>query len=317
LDWIGDATFVVGRWDGTISIFRIPKSGEFGPIVVQAMAGPSGHGIEMIITIDDRMIVSSDGSDRLAVWKRKSNTENFAPAESLAYDAQAGSANSATLLEVNGQLYLVTGHENGYILIWRQTSTKEFELANTVDVHSANPIPSPFILRNVRGLVVWRGDHVIAGSEDGDIVGLRVPDGREVFRVRYNQTAQRGINSLSLLGDWLLLANCSVGQTDKNIWLYDLSTGQPVLRDSKNLVLDTQRAQVFNFDAILFDVGGEFGFFSSTEEGLLWQGRIDDHQLAVTGVTKIAAEGGAILRWASGNSLLAAVAYQIWLFKMK
>jgi hypothetical protein len=76
----------------------------------------------------------------------------------------------------------------------------------------------------------------------------------------------------------------------------DLSSGAPVIHDSENLILDTQRPQVFNFDAILVDFGGMPGFYSSTEEGLLWQGKIDGDQLVVTGVKRIAPDGGAILR---------------------
>ena len=31
LDWIGEGVFAVGRWDGTISVFRVPGPNEFGP----------------------------------------------------------------------------------------------------------------------------------------------------------------------------------------------------------------------------------------------------------------------------------------------
>jgi hypothetical protein len=44
MSWLDKTHFVVGRWDGTISIFRIPNPNEFGPVVTQAMALPSGHG---------------------------------------------------------------------------------------------------------------------------------------------------------------------------------------------------------------------------------------------------------------------------------
>lgn len=318
LEWIGDTTFAIGRWDGTISIFRLPSGGEFGPVAIQAMAAPSGRGIEMLASFDDLTFLGSDGPDRLVAWRRSTITNVFTNAGNLSYDKKFGSANSATTLTMNAERHLVTGHENGFVLVWRRQSgtATAFDLVLAIDVHSANPIPSPFPLRNVRGLAIWR-DHIVAGSEDGDIVGLRMPDGQEAFRVRYNEKAQRGVNSLSVLGDWLLLANCSVGQADKNVWLYNLSSGKPTLRDSENLALDTQRSQVFNFSAIL--VSGDEGpvFFSSTEEGLLWQGKIDDDQLVVTGVTKVASDGGAILSWSSKVGILAAAAHQIWLFKNK
>src|SRR5687768_16066524 len=48
LHWVDDTTFAIGRWDGTLAVFRTPNAGEFGPVVTQAMAAPSGRGIEMI-----------------------------------------------------------------------------------------------------------------------------------------------------------------------------------------------------------------------------------------------------------------------------
>ena|ERR1700730_3848175 len=106
------------------------------------------------------------------------------------------------------------------------------------------------------------------------------------------------------------------GSADKNIWLYDLSTGAPVLTDSENLILDTERSQVFNFDASLIAAKTSTQFFSSTEEGLLWQGNVIDGHLSMTGVSKIAAQGGAIFDYNSTNEILAAAAYDIWLFKV-
>jgi hypothetical protein len=99
-------------------------------------------------------------------------------------------------------------------------------------------------------LAAWR-NCVLTDSEDGDIVALSVPDGTELFRTRYNDKAQRGINNISALGDMLLVANCAVGPSDKNTWLFDLSSGKPVLSDAENLAVDISKSQVFDFDAVL------------------------------------------------------------------
>jgi hypothetical protein len=254
----------------------------------------------------------------MALWKRSLVNGPLSFAQNLPYDPKFGTANSATVATMNGDIRLISGHENGFVLIWRRSAGGDsFELVHALDVHSPKPISSPIPLRNARGLVAWKDDYVIAGSEDGDLVGISLSEMREAFRIRYNATAQRGINSLSLLRNWLLVANCSVGTADKNIWLFDLSSGEPVIHDSENLILDTQRSQVFNFDAILVDFGGTPGFYSSTEEGLLWQGKIDGDQLVISGVTRIATDGGAILREYSHGDMLAAAAYQIWLFKTR
>lgn len=315
LDWLNDSTFAIGRWDGSITVFRIPASGEYGPVITQAFAAPSGHGVEMLVAVDDKTLVASDGLDRLALWSRSAPNGPLSFVQNLPYDPKFGTANCATVATINGQIRLISGHENGYILIWRRPTGDSFELVDALDIHSSAPISSPIPLRNVRGLVAWKDDYIITGSEDGDVVGIKLSEKREVFRTRYNASAQRGINSISLLGNWLLVSNCSVGASDKNIWLFDLSSGQPVLHDSQNLILDTQRSQVFNFDAILIDFTP--GVFSSTEEGPLRQGKIDGDRLVITGVTRIAPDGGAILREGAHGDMLAAAAYQIWLFKTR
>jgi len=321
LDWIGEGVFAVGRWDGTISVFRVPGQNEFGPMVLQAMSTPSGRGIEMLAVADDSSFFTSDGPNRLTLWRRKGAGAPFEVAASPSYDTAIGVANSGLALKANGNDYFVSGHEGGHVLIWRRESDGNYQLANTVDVRSPDKPSNPWMLRNVRGLAAWRGDRLISGSEDGDLVAISVPDGRELFRHRYNAAAQRGINALSIVGEKLAVANCAVGQADKNIWLFDLTNDRPKLVDAENLALDTGRAQIFNFDVDLISVPGKAGapptltFFGSTEEGLIWQGRIDDDQLTVTGVTRISPEGGAVMAVAPKGDFVAAAAYAIRLFK--
>src|ERR1700722_10540978 len=60
LDWINDTTFAIGRWDGSITVFRTPTNGEYGPVIIQAAAAPSGHGIEMLSAMDGATLVTSD-----------------------------------------------------------------------------------------------------------------------------------------------------------------------------------------------------------------------------------------------------------------
>jgi WD40 repeat protein len=321
LDWIGDGVFAVGRWDGTISIFRVPTANEFGPMILQAMSTPSGRGVEMLADIDGQSFVTSDGADHLAIWARKSASAPFELQFRLAYDGSVGAANSGLAIIANGTAYFISGHETGKILVWERQSDASYSLTRTIDVRSPTAPANPWGLRNVRALVSWRGDRVISGSEDGDVVGLSLPAGQELFRYRYNDKAQRGINALSLVGERLLLGNCAVGSQDKNIWLFDLSQGHPNLLDAENLALDTGRAQVFNFDVDLILVPGKGGeaptltFFSSTEEGLMWQGRADNDQLTVTGVTRISPEGGAVMTVSPAGDFIAVAAFAVRLFK--
>ena len=219
-------------------------------------------------------------------------------------------------LTVSGQDYLISGHENGFVLLWSKMQDGTFKLAKAIDAKSPLPPANPWGLRNIRGLAVWR-NYVLTGSEDGDIVALSVPDGNELFRVRYNDKAQRGINNISVLGDLLLVANCAVGSSDKNVWLFDLSLGKPVLSDAENLAVDLSKSQVFDFDAVL--ANGQSGpiFFSSTEEGLLWEGDVSGGRLIATGVTKSSPEGASIIAVAPDGDLVAVATYAIRLFKVK
>ncbi|MET4320759.1 hypothetical protein [Bradyrhizobium sp. WSM1417] len=321
MSWFDKTHFAVGRWDGTISIFRVPNANEFGPVVTQAMALPSGRGVEMVAAVDQATIASSDTNDAIILWRRNAATagdtgKGFQAGERLTYDPSFGTANSGLSLAVAGQDYLVSGHEGGYILFWAKMADGTFNLAKAVDARSKSTPANPWGLRNIRGLAAWR-NYILTGSEDGDIVALSVPDGDEHFRLRYNDKAQRGINNISVLGDLLLVANCAVGSSDKNLWLFDLSSGTPVLSDAESLAVDLSKSQVFDFDAVL--VNGTNGpiFFSSTEEGILWEGEVRSGQLVVTGITKSSPEGGSIIARAPDGDLIAVATYAIRLFKTK
>ena len=285
------------------------------------MALPSGHGVEMVAAVDQATIASSDTSDSIILWRRKTTSatdpgQGFEVGSRLSYDAKYGTANSGLAVMVSGQDYLISGHENGFVLYWSKMTDGSFRLLKVIDAKSPSPPANPWGLRNVRGLALWH-NYVLTGSEDGDIVALSVPDGNELFRTRYNDKAQRGINNISVLGDLLLVANCAVGSSDKNVWLFDLSSGKPVLSDAENLAVDLSRSQVFDFDAVL--ANGQSGpiFFSSTEEGFLWEGNVSGGRLIVTGITKSSPEGGSIIAVAPDGDLVAVATYAIRLFKTK
>lgn len=149
-----------------------------------------------------------------------------------------------------------------------------------VDVRALQPV-NPWGLHNIRGLeIVSYSEDVgvaISGSEDGDLTVFEFPSGRILSKVRYNSAAQRGINQVALRAGIVLVANCAVGPSDKNLWAFsvDANSGLVTALDSVNLAVDPNAPQVFNFDVIW---GGELygapAYFCSTEEGLLWMGNI-------------------------------------------
>lgn len=312
LDWLSARRFAVGRWDGTVSVFRLPTAGEFGPVAEQAWTLPAGRGLQMLTALDQDTLALSDGEDRIALWHSGRRGE-FRPQRLLHYPATAGTANSGVVLDHGGTRWFLSGHAQGRVLVWRRHGSR-WRLQQDLDLRSRAPIAATPALGNIRDLAVWRGGYVIAGSEDGDLVGIDPQRGRELFRRRYNPTAQRGINDLAVAGEWLLVANCAVGPDDRNLWLFDLSGGEPVLRDAINLRLDAQRAQVFNFDVELVDGGDAPRFYASTEEGLLWRGEIRDGRLVATGQARIADQGGASIDISPDTTRLAAAAYQVFLF---
>lgn len=314
VSWSTNDVIAVGRWDATITVFRRSKNGG-GDLVLEAvMAAPSHRGIEMVARLDDDILLSSDGDGGLALWRRAPD-RSFQLAGQPKYDPAYGTANSATILFIKGETFVATGFSDGHVALWRWSGAA-LTFLKAFDVRSPGAAANPWGLHNIRGVQVWRGSILVTGSEDGDIVGLDMPAGREVFRTRYNSTAQRGINSISVSGDMLLLANCAVGSADHNAWLFDLSSGHPVLLDAKRFVEDAGRSQVFDFDAIL--VKGALGgvdFFAATEEGLLWEGRVDRSRLIVDGYAKTAAEGAAAIASSLDGDMVVSASGSIELFK--
>jgi WD40 repeat protein len=305
--WLNENRFAVGRWDGTVSIFRPPLKGEYGPTLTEVLMLPSGKPAEMLLPIGKDAFVSSNDPSSLVFWTQTNGHEQVC--QTATYDPQYGEANSAVIATNAGATFLVTGHSEGWILIWEVSDTLHFLRA--VSVRSKNPIPSPYQLWNVRGLVAWRDSTVVSGAEDGDICLIKIPGGEVIARARYNPSAERGINSLSMDGDLLALGNCSVGKDDKNLWFYRVASDGPHLINSMNLVSDTAKAQVFDFNVQLLSVSNTPYFLASTGEGILWLGTLSQNSLVVLDNKRVSPDGAAALAYEPTNSVLTAIAYDI------
>ena len=153
------------------------------------------------------------------------------------------------------------GHANGFISLWSgNTDGTGLQLYQAVDVRNTKPT-NPWGLHNIRGIStlfsIGSTAYVVGGSEDGYISVLSLPDGAVRSQTVYNPAAQRGINSVAAFGQNLLIANCSVGSNDKNLWYYwiDGNDFSVTLKDSANLQVNPSAPQVFNFCTIwgLFD----------------------------------------------------------------
>ena len=309
-DWLDADRFAVGRWDGSISVFRKPMAGEFTPVLVNLWRTHDGTGVEMLYALDTNTLIATNGKSSLAVWTLDGSKAQI----DLSYDPKIGVANSAITLTVYEKDFIVTGHEFGQILFWRKDGSS-ITFDRSLDLASANPIPSPYPLKNIRGLAVWRGTHIVAGSEDGDLTIIDPATDTITLRQRYNVTAERGINSISAVDDYILLANCSVGRNDKNLWLFKIDAPEQItLVDAIDLKDDLSRKQSFNFDADLIKRESEYQFYASTEEGFLWAGVIEEDKLMPRKTAFVASDGGALLDFNEDQSTLLAAARKIYLF---
>jgi hypothetical protein len=302
LQWIDSSHFIVGRLDGSMTIFRPPGAFEFGPTLTNVLRTPANRGVEMLAVQDNDTFVTSNDATTIALWQRGDETTPTDPGyhrlppvarfKTFSYDSDPGIANSGVFLTYNSINYLVTGHENGYVLVWRVSANgRNLTQLRKIDVRSPNPIPSPFQLWNVRDIVVWKDNLVVTGSEDGDLVLLRITDGQVLVRERYNPAAQRGINGLAILGDYLTAVVCSVGSSDQNTWLFRVENSDFVSLDSIDVKQNLALPQSFAFRAAMATVDGSPNIFVSSQEGILWTVEVtptDELQIVASTTTDFA-----------------------------
>ena len=317
--WIDTQHFAVGRWDGSLSIFSFNQSQTAGPLITAAVSSPSSEGVQMITWLAQGMFASSNDAGSMIVWYSANGTwKDLQQIQTLTYNPVFGDANSGTCFDMNNALYLVAGHANGYVTIWTGTlKGTAWKLVTSVNVRSSHPV-NPWNLYNVRGVspVYWTSTvaYVVTGSEDGDLCVLEIPSGRIMSRTVYNPTAQRGINSIATYGQNLLVANCSVGPNDKNLWYYWINNDWSItLRSSTNLKVNPTAPQVFNFDVIWGAYSGGVCWFSSTEEGALWMGTISNNNLSVFGYQTVTTPLGSALAFMVGGYLVL-VSYNLYEF---
>lgn len=317
--WLDDGRFAIGRWDGTLTIFHRTAGPAGAPIISAALTVPSFAGIEMIARLKEGIFASSNEAKSIIVWHGDNSFDGgIRIHETLFYDEAVGVANDGTTTEVDGVLYFVSAHANGYLLVWQVKGNCEaFKLLHTLDLRSPTPIQSPYPLKNVRGVERWNPGFVATGSEEGDICLVNVIEGSVAARMRYNATAQRGINDIDTCGDYLVLSNCSVGPDDKNLWLYRIDENGFNLLDSINLKVDAARDQVFNFCVEQAVVDDKQYFFSATQEGVVWLGLIQDNRFVVLGKQDVSTRIGAALAYEPKSRLLAVAGDNIHIFEVQ
>ena len=157
----------------------------------------------------------------------------------------------------------------------------------------------------------------MTGSEDGDICLVDVVGGEVISRMRYNELAQRGINDIDTCGDFLVLANCSVGAEDKNIWLYRIHEGRFTLLPALNLKVNENAEQVFNFCVDQSVYNNKQYFVAATQEGVIWVRLVEDNHLTVLGKQNVSTRFGAALALQQDTNILSVAGDNIHLFEVQ
>lgn len=299
--WLDKSHFIIGRWDGTATIFDTSPTPPNAPTLEVVLSPPSHGGVQMLCSAGKGFLWSSNDNQSVAIWTTPAGDWSDLKLAGLAtYSQQYGLANCAIFCQTSSGTWLMTGHESGYLLIWNCKTVAAPILQSVVDLRNDNPT-NPWGLHNIRGVQFWDigagNAYVVTGSENGDICIVSVPAGQVLSRTCYNTEAQRGINTISVYGDWLLVGNCAVGANDKNLWAYQISSaGNSVTNTgSINLIVNESLPQVFNFsisNGVLST--GSWSWFAATEEGALWMGSLDSKgNISVIGYEDISATIGA------------------------
>lgn len=317
IGWVDPDHFAVGRWDGSLTVFRFSESREKGPLISVAASSPCSEGVQMITWIAPRLFATSNDERSIAVWSPNADWSRLELAARLEYDPSFGAANSGEAFLLDDRVVLVVGHAEGFVTIWEGSEAgSDLRLTATSDLRSPTPA-NPWGIHNIRGVALVRlGEgvaHVVTGSEDGDLCLLRIPDAKVVAREIYNPAAKRGINAIAAYEGRLLVANCAVGPDDANLWLFTVDAERETIsrRDSATLRLDPQAEQIFNFAVIWAAYQEGLCFFSSTQEGALWMGTVDESEkLTIVGCQKVVAPLGAAIAFSS-NGNLAFAAYDL------
>jgi hypothetical protein len=267
----------------------------------------------MITRLSSHAFVSSNDTNSMIIWQSSSadSWDAIHQVEGLAYDPTFGAATAGDAFTLGSKRILLVGHSEGYLTIWsNDADATSMQFVTSVDLRSAHPV-NPFGLQSIHDVYMAQrsGSKALAvtGSENGEVCFVRVPDGSIVSRTVFNPSAQRGINSIAVRGRDLLVANCSVGSHDKNLWYFQMNfdTAAIEFKDSFGLKVNPKRPQAFNFSVVWGQFEGGACWFSSTEEGALWMGTVaGNNRLSLIGYHEVTSPLGSALAYNAAGRLV-------------
>jgi hypothetical protein len=318
LAWLDAHHFAVGRWNGSLEIYQYTRSVTEGPLLQETALSPAFQGVRMVASLPGRSLVSSNDDRSLALWHAPGDWSGLTAAGTFAHDPALGVATSACAVRAGVTGGLAVGHTTGLLSIWAyDPQRRHLAFQRSVDLRNPTPV-NPWGLHDINAVDLVTDartvSRVVTGSEDGHVCVVEIPSGQILSQQVFNPKAERGINDLGVRDGGLLVANCSVGSSDFNLWYYGLDeeSWTFALRDRVNLKIDPDRPQAFNFNTVWGTYSGGPCWFSSTEEGALWMGTAASSGIEVFGYQEVNNPLGSALGWRAsrdGQGRLAMVAH--------
>ena len=297
LAWLDENHFVIGRTDGSLTVYRWSKRDDwavFPPViwaqlVVPAVAhyqfvGPiiAQFRVTMVQPVAAGLFVSSNDERSIAVWQAHEtlSQDGVRILTTLQYDSAVGVATSGAITQCAGALHLITGHINGSLLVWQVGAENTFNLVRQINVTSPTPLPQSSSC--ITAVKAWKPGSVATGSEDGDLCLVDAAAGRVVARMRYNPSAQihQGINNINVYGDYLMATNNVYGGRDNNVWLFKIGDTAFQFLDAQSLIANRSAYMCVNYCVDQCVVDAAHYFFSVTDEGL-WSGHVEGNRLVL------------------------------------
>lgn len=307
--WMHDRDVVVGRLDGTLLVYRMEHD---ALRLQQALVTPTREAARSLTRLDDSAFVSSDGGSAFGLWARPARRGAFRLVRSVRYPAKLGPVTSGLPID---SAVLVLGHAEGWLSFWDRRAALAPKYLGAVDARLLQPPISSVSTPAVYGLARLDASTLLAATDEGGLVTVDLRARKALRRQLYNPRAQRGINGVAVRGEYLLVANCAVGEDDANLWLMRRAGDGFAVLDRVHLRAEGSQ-QTFALGAQFVDAQGS-GFVVSTEKGGLWYGTIEADKLNVARFHQLHERGAPVLAYQPATRALLAAGRDLLLLNVK
>jgi hypothetical protein len=67
--WLDGEHFAVGRWDGSLTVFRFNPGQTSGPLITTGASSPASEGVQMITWLSPGRFATSNDTGSMIVWR--------------------------------------------------------------------------------------------------------------------------------------------------------------------------------------------------------------------------------------------------------